>query len=303
MRCGQGGAAGEEAGEGAQRRGEAGLGRGVRRRAVRWGGVELRARLWRAGEPVGGPRGCCGGGGGGPVARGAASGPRGSRGSSRQAVAGQEEDPMPSASAIVTADTQRSPPARTTRPRAPRKAAVAAATPSSSPGDSAQPDAPPTPAPAPSSPRPRRPRAKKAAADPASSSSAAAAADPSIPPQPSPAPAPSPRRDGPALGGTLLVVDGNYLANRSYFGYGARGLSTTTGVPTSVTYGVLRALREAVRSVRPTALAVVFDNGPTFRGLMSLLDPSGPGGAVAARLVREGRLDWQASARVRAWGQ
>ncbi|KXZ44673.1 hypothetical protein GPECTOR_64g93 [Gonium pectorale] len=73
-------------------------------------------------------------------------------------------------------------------------------------------------------------------------------------------------------------------------------LATKSGVPTSVTYGVLKTLQAAIRTVQPTALAVVFDpRGPTFRSAASLLDPSGTGplAAAAARLSAAGRLDWQ----------
>ncbi|GIL56468.1 hypothetical protein Vafri_11826 [Volvox africanus] len=97
--------------------------------------------------------------------------------------------------------------------------------------------------------------------------------------------------------GILLIVDGNYLANRSFFGYGrGRGLSTSTGTPTSVTYGVMKVLQAALRRVRPTSLAVVFDPpGPTFRSAVSLIDPvaAGSRGMAAAELVRQGRLDWK----------
>ncbi|EFJ47924.1 hypothetical protein VOLCADRAFT_117717, partial [Volvox carteri f. nagariensis] len=108
----------------------------------------------------------------------------------------------------------------------------------------------------------------------------------------------------------LLIIDGNYLANRSFFGYGSgRGLSTSSGIPTTVTYGVMRVLQAALRSIQPTYLAVVFDaRGPTFRSVISLLDPRGLAAAAAAtsaarpasaaaaaagELVRQGKLDWQ----------
>ncbi|GIL83850.1 hypothetical protein Vretifemale_12584 [Volvox reticuliferus] len=102
-----------------------------------------------------------------------------------------------------------------------------------------------------------------------------------------------------AAAGILLIVDGNYLANRSFFGYGrVRGLSTSTGTPTSVTYGVMRVLQAALRRVQPTSLAVVFDPpGPTFRSALSLIEPvaaaAGGRGIAAAELVQQGRLDWK----------
>ncbi|GLI60052.1 hypothetical protein VaNZ11_001904, partial [Volvox africanus] len=95
----------------------------------------------------------------------------------------------------------------------------------------------------------------------------------------------------------LLIVDGNYLANRSFFGYGrGRGLATSTGTPTSVTYGVMKVLQAALRRVQPTSLAVLFDPpGPTFRAALSLIDPGAAGsrGLAAAELVQQGRLDWK----------
>ncbi|GFR40453.1 hypothetical protein Agub_g982 [Astrephomene gubernaculifera] len=132
--------------------------------------------------------------------------------------------------------------------------------------------------------------ASSAAASPPAvrSAATAASAKPSVQP---------PTFSSSQRSGLLLVVDGNYLANRAYYGYGNQGLTTSSGVPTSITYSVVRTLHAALRTLRPTALAVVFDpRGPTFRGAMSLLDPSAAGGQLgraAARLVQQGRLDWQ----------
>lgn len=93
-----------------------------------------------------------------------------------------------------------------------------------------------------------------------------------------------------------MVVDGTYLSCRAYFGYAGRGmgLATRTGVPTSITYSVIKTLHAAVADVRPTALAVVFDAGFTWRSVMSLVDPTAA--PAAARLAAEGRLDWEALA-------
>ncbi len=72
----------------------------------------------------------------------------------------------------------------------------------------------------------------------------------------------------------LLVVDGHYLACRAYYGFNQNSfkpLTTEKGVPTTVTYSVLKTIYAAVRDVRPTALLVVFDSGRTWRHALSLL--------------------------------
>ncbi|MCS7030922.1 MAG: DNA polymerase I [Gloeomargarita sp. SKYG116] len=67
----------------------------------------------------------------------------------------------------------------------------------------------------------------------------------------------------------LLLVDGHSLAFRSYYAFAKGregGLRTTTGIPTSVTYGFLKALLEVLNRQSFTHLAVAFDLGtPTFR--------------------------------------
>lgn len=52
--------------------------------------------------------------------------------------------------------------------------------------------------------------------------------------------------------------------------------------------------------MRPTALAVVFDAGFTWRSVMSLVDPTAA--PAAARLAAEGRLDWEVGVGVWQWG-
>ncbi|KAG2497668.1 hypothetical protein HYH03_004407 [Edaphochlamys debaryana] len=155
--------------------------------------------------------------------------------------------------------------------------------------------------PSPTPSRARRPAATAPAAvspPPSSAASAAAAvrAAATAPAATTSAANRSSRTSGNGSNGMLLVVDGNYLANRSYFGYGSRKLTTREGVPTTVTYGVIKTLQQALRELQPTALAVVFDSrGPTFRSALSFTDPAagGPVAAAAARLWAEGRLDWQ----------
>ncbi len=77
----------------------------------------------------------------------------------------------------------------------------------------------------------------------------------------------------PAAGGTnkplLLLVDGHSLAFRSFYAFakgGDGGLSTQAGVPTSVTYGFLKALLDNCRGLAPQGVVIAFDTAePTFR--------------------------------------
>ena len=68
---------------------------------------------------------------------------------------------------------------------------------------------------------------------------------------------------------TLLLVDGHSLAFRSFYAFakgGDGGLSTKTGVPTSVTYGFLKALLDNCRGLAPQGVVIAFDTAePTFR--------------------------------------
>ncbi|MEN9228914.1 MAG: DNA polymerase I, partial [Gloeomargarita sp. HHBFW_bins_205] len=67
----------------------------------------------------------------------------------------------------------------------------------------------------------------------------------------------------------LLLVDGHSLAFRSYYALAKGregGLRTKTGIPTSVTYGFVKALLEVLNRQTFTHLAVAFDcREPTFR--------------------------------------
>ncbi len=67
----------------------------------------------------------------------------------------------------------------------------------------------------------------------------------------------------------LLLVDGHSLAFRSFYAFskgGEGGLSTKDGLPTSVTYGFLKALLEICKSFSPQGMVVAFDTDkPTFR--------------------------------------
>jgi len=67
----------------------------------------------------------------------------------------------------------------------------------------------------------------------------------------------------------LLLVDGHSLAFRSFYAFskgGEGGLSTKEGVPTSVTYGFLKALLDNCRGLNPQGVVIAFDTAePTFR--------------------------------------
>lgn len=67
----------------------------------------------------------------------------------------------------------------------------------------------------------------------------------------------------------LVLVDGHSLAFRSYYAH-ARGseggLRTSTGIPTSVCYGFMKALLDTMEAEKPDYMAVAFDlEQPTFR--------------------------------------
>ncbi len=68
---------------------------------------------------------------------------------------------------------------------------------------------------------------------------------------------------------TFLLVDGHSLAFRSFYAFAYRadkGLRTSTGIPTSICFGFLKALLEILDKEQPTAVAIAFDlGGPTFR--------------------------------------
>jgi DNA polymerase-1 len=67
----------------------------------------------------------------------------------------------------------------------------------------------------------------------------------------------------------LLLVDGHSLAFRSFYAFakgGDGGLSTKEGIPTSVTYGFLKALLDNCRGLAPQGVVITFDTAePTFR--------------------------------------
>lgn len=67
----------------------------------------------------------------------------------------------------------------------------------------------------------------------------------------------------------LLLIDGHSLAFRSYYAHTSKsdgGLRTSTGIPTSASFGFLKALFETMLTEKPDALALAFDlGGPSFR--------------------------------------
>ena len=64
----------------------------------------------------------------------------------------------------------------------------------------------------------------------------------------------------------LMVIDGNSIINRSF--YGVRPLTTREGVPTNAVYGFVTTLLRLLDEEKPQALCVTFDRRePTFRHL------------------------------------
>jgi DNA polymerase-1 len=67
----------------------------------------------------------------------------------------------------------------------------------------------------------------------------------------------------------LLLIDGHSLAFRAYYAYAKGrdgGLRTSTGIPTSVSYGFLKSLLDTIAAEQPEYVAIAFDlGGPTYR--------------------------------------
>ncbi len=63
---------------------------------------------------------------------------------------------------------------------------------------------------------------------------------------------------------TLMIIDGNSIINRAY--YGIRPLSTKEGIPTNGIFGFMNILLKHLEDVNPEYLLVAFDlKAPTFR--------------------------------------
>ncbi len=66
---------------------------------------------------------------------------------------------------------------------------------------------------------------------------------------------------------TLLVIDGNSILNRAF--YGIRPLSTRTGLPTNAVYGFITMLKKHIDALTPDGIVCAFDKkAPTFRHKM-----------------------------------
>ena len=67
----------------------------------------------------------------------------------------------------------------------------------------------------------------------------------------------------------IVLIDGHSLAFRAYFAFAKGrdgGLRTSTGIPTSVCFGFLKALLETMEAEKPDYLAIAFDlGGATYR--------------------------------------
>lgn len=65
----------------------------------------------------------------------------------------------------------------------------------------------------------------------------------------------------------LLIIDGNSIINRAY--YGVRPLSTKSGIPTNAIYGFMNIMLKYLDEYNPEYLCVAFDlKAPTFRHKM-----------------------------------
>ena len=66
---------------------------------------------------------------------------------------------------------------------------------------------------------------------------------------------------------TLLVIDGNSILNRAF--YGIRPLTTKTGLPTNAVYGFITILKKHIDALAPDRILCAFDRkAPTFRHKM-----------------------------------
>ena len=64
----------------------------------------------------------------------------------------------------------------------------------------------------------------------------------------------------------LMVIDGNSIINRAF--YGIRPLTTRDGTPTNAVYGFVVTLQRLIDEETPDAVCVTFDRRePTFRHL------------------------------------
>ena len=62
----------------------------------------------------------------------------------------------------------------------------------------------------------------------------------------------------------ILVIDGNNIINRAYFGI--RPLTTKSGKNTNAIYGMVNIISKQLEAIKPDYCAVAFDiKSPTFR--------------------------------------
>ena len=65
----------------------------------------------------------------------------------------------------------------------------------------------------------------------------------------------------------LMVLDGNSIVNRAFYGV-SQNLTTRDGQPTNAVFGFLAILNKLLDECEPQALCVTFDRkAPTFRHL------------------------------------
>ncbi len=65
----------------------------------------------------------------------------------------------------------------------------------------------------------------------------------------------------------LIIIDGNSIVNRAY--YGVRPLSTKTGIPTNAIFGFMNIMLKYIDEYKPDYICVAFDlKAPTFRHKM-----------------------------------
>ena len=68
----------------------------------------------------------------------------------------------------------------------------------------------------------------------------------------------------------LMVLDGNSIVNRAYYGVGkARLLTTRQGLHTNAIYGFVTMLQKLLDQEKPDAVCAAFDRRePTFRPML-----------------------------------
>ena len=86
---------------------------------------------------------------------------------------------------------------------------------------------------------------------------------------------------------TLIVLDGNSILNRAY--YGVRPLSNRAGLPTNAVFGFVNILRKALAELpdRPAYAVAAFDRRePTFRHKAALREAGRRGDGLSRAGMR-----------------